>query len=498
MNKRPLFVAAIFFVFGIVVAKYMPDSVGFLYIFIVTLIFILSSLIFSRFHKVSNIFLILSIIFFAILLYINSNTFPEDHISHFLGEDNLKTEIVGVIKSPAITRKPYYGKINSTYLFEIEAVKGQSAEGLAHGEDGWTKVTGLAQIRLQTEKDYRYGDRLLVKGTIRNPKSEIRNPKQIQNQQFPKTHFNYAEYLENQNIFGIINASEKSITLLSHNYKSNLLLRYVYLIREKLKDRFLEKMPLESGAFLRAILLGDRSELPRHIQESFRNSGTMHILAISGLHVGIVASVIILLLKLLRFPREAYYFGTIIFLMFLSVLTGGNPPVVRATVMITVFLIGMLLGRSVDVYNSIGVAGLFILVRSPKDIFDVGFQLSFLAVLSMLYFVPKFMKLIKEDVNIYIKKFFYIPLTVSISASLGTFLLIIYYFRMFTPIAIVANLFIVPAMFVQLVGGLCFSVLCWLPLVSDVLAQFNNILAQIIFWLADFFGALKFGHFYLG
>ena len=274
MHKRPLAVIAVFFIIGIVLAKYLPDSVKFIHIFIITLIFIPLTLILSPKGrgKASNIFLLLSITSFAVLLYVNFNIFPNNHNSYFLGEERLKTNIVGIIKSPALTRKPYYGKINSTYLFEIEGIKCTSAQ-----ENVWLGVQGLAQIRIQTEKDYGYGDRLLVKGTIRNPKSEILNSKQIQNPKSKKNHFDYGEYLARQNIPALINTRENNVTTLSHNYKSNPILRYIYLVRAKLKNRIIEKMPLESGAFLRAILLGDRSELPKDIQTSFKKSGTMHI-----------------------------------------------------------------------------------------------------------------------------------------------------------------------------------------------------------------------------
>jgi len=169
MHKRPLAVIAVFFMLGIVLARFLPDSVKFIHIFIVTLSLIVISFVFSRnktsneiassplaprndsVKKASNIFLLLSIASFAVLLYVNSNVFSDNHISHFLGEERLKTDIVGVIKSPALTRKPYYGKINSTYLFEAEQIGGKS-------------IRGLAQIRIQTEKDYVYGDRLLVRG----------------------------------------------------------------------------------------------------------------------------------------------------------------------------------------------------------------------------------------------------------------------------------------------------------------------------------------------
>ena len=155
MNKRPLAVIAIFFALGIIIAKFLPEAIKFHHVFALTALLILSTFIFSK-----NSLLVLSITSFAALLYINSNTLPNDHISQFLGEEKLKTAVVGVIRSPALARKPYYGKINSTYLFEIEALE----------KDGeWWKVKGVGQIRIQTEKDYAYGDRLLVRGAIRKP-----------------------------------------------------------------------------------------------------------------------------------------------------------------------------------------------------------------------------------------------------------------------------------------------------------------------------------------
>jgi len=513
VNKRPIAVISVFFILGIVLARTLPLSIGFHHIFIITTASILSSFMFSRFKKTSNIFLSLSVIFFAALLYLNSNFFPDNHIGHFLGEEKLKRDIVGIIKSPALTRRPYYGKINSTYLFEIEGIKDkgvrlrQAASALgfaglsteAEGEstsakaDEWYAVNGLGQIRIQREEDYQYGDRLLVTGTIRKPPLPlfVRGPASNKG-------FNYREYLERQNIFAVINTKENNITVLSRNYKSNPILRYTYLVREKLKNRFIEKMPLDSGAFLRAILLGDRSELPKHIQHAFKNSGTMHILAISGLHVGIIALVIIYLLRVLRIRREFSYIVTILFLIFFALLTLSRPSVLRAVVMACIFLIGMLLGRRVDVYNSLGIAGLFILIRNPKDLFNVGFQLSFLAVIFIVYLVPRFMKLARQDANPCIKKYLYMPLAVSISAWLGTAPLILYYFRIITPIAIVANVFIIPLLFILLIGGLVFLLFGWMSFLGSFLAGFNELCAHIIFFLTDFFSSLRFGHFHLG
>ena len=126
MNKRPLAVIALFFILGIVLARYLPESVKFQHILTVTIILIISNL----FHRVGGqnghlrgVFLGLAIISFAALLYLNSNTFPKNHITNFIGEEKIKTGIVGTIKSPALARRPYYGKIASTYLFDTEALQ---------------------------------------------------------------------------------------------------------------------------------------------------------------------------------------------------------------------------------------------------------------------------------------------------------------------------------------------------------------------------------------
>ena len=524
MNKRPLAVIAVFFIIGIVLARFLPDSVKFPHIFIVTLVFIIVSFIFSRIdsrfrgndkeigndngccQKIANIFLLLSITSFAALLYLNSNIWPDNHISHFLGEEKLKTGIVGIIKSPALTRKPYYGKINSTYIFELEAIKGHNGKT---EENEWLGVKGLTQIRIQTEEDYGYGDRLFVRGTIRRPAGiDSRlpsgkaagfrgNDKNRGNDKLrgdSNNRFDYRAYLERQNIFALINTKEHNVTVLSHNYKSNPILKYIYSIRERLKDQILEYMPLDSGAFLRAILLGDRSELPKHIQTSFKNSGTMHILAISGLHIAIIVLVILYLFRIIGVKREVSYCFTIIFLIFFALFTLSRPSVVRASIMACAFLMGMLLGRKVDVYNSLGFAALFILIKNPKDLFNVGFQLSFLAVVSILFFVPRLMKLVQDYKNYYVKRFLYIPLAVSVSAWIGTFPLILYYFKIITPVAIIANLFIIPMLSAMLIASMAFLALGWLPVLGPFLGQANHLIAQVIFSLADFFASLKFGH----
>jgi len=261
MHKRPVAIIAALFITGIFSGKSLSSYIGLSQIFLAVLFFIIATIIFIRLSKTAHIFLFLLIISSGALSYLNSNIFPPDHISYFLGKDKVKAEIIGTIKGPVEARGVYYGKVSSRYMFKLEEISllydSVSRRTATHG------VSGLALIRIQSEKDYQYGDRLLIKGTIRNTKFETQNPK------FQKNNFNYAEYLENQDIFAIINASGKNVTLLARDYKVNPVLKYAYLARGKLKDQFLEKMPLESGAFLRGMLLGEKSELPQKTKEIF-------------------------------------------------------------------------------------------------------------------------------------------------------------------------------------------------------------------------------------
>jgi competence protein ComEC len=483
MHKRPLAVIAAFFISGIVLGRFLPDSVGLFHVFVVTLILITLTLILSlKREREAHVFLFLSIISLGSLLYLSSNIFPPNHISRFLGKDKLKTDIIGVIESPALTRKPYYGKISSAYLFDIEQIEDES-------------VTGLARIRIKTERDYEYGDRLLVRGTIKRPRLPLIPTLSPEGR--GSRYFNYREYLERQNIFALINTKENNVTVLSRDYKSNPVLKYIYLSRERLKGQIIEKMPLEYSAFLNALLLGDRSELPECIQKSFKDSGTMHVLAISGLHVGLIVFFILYMLRLLRVKREWSYCFMIIFLIFFALFTLSRPSVIRAVIMAGVFLIGILMGRKVDIYNSLALAALFILIKNPKDLFNVGFQLSFMAVFFIAYLTPRFMGIIPSNFDFRVKRYVLTSLMVSASAWIGTFPLVLYYFKVVTPIAIFSNLLMIPVISILLIGGLGFALLGWVPFIGAFLAGFNSFFCGIIFYLADLLSSLRFGHFYL-
>ena len=148
-----------------------------------------------------------------------------------------------------------------------------------------------------------------------------------------------------------------------------------------LADKFLQG---DEAALLLGLALGERSGLSARVQEAFSNTGTTHVLAVSGLHVVLVAFILFLILRIFRVPRRWAALGTCFGLVFYTLLTGSPPSIVRATIMAVAVLMGGMFERQGNGLNMLGLAGLLILFFWPQSLFDVGFQLSFAATAGIL------------------------------------------------------------------------------------------------------------------
>src|SRR3989338_1488508 len=136
----------------------------------------------------------------------------------------------------------------------------------------------------------------------------------------------------------------------------------------------------EHAAFLKALLLGERSDVSAEFEDLFIRTGTLHLLAVSGFNVGFLSVALLFFLGPLRLPKKLQWMLVLAAIWFYCLLVGWQAPLVRASVMATLLILGRLLGRKTDLLNSLGLAALILLAVNPKSIFDIGFQLSFLAV----------------------------------------------------------------------------------------------------------------------
>ncbi|MCX8109488.1 MAG: ComEC family competence protein, partial [Verrucomicrobiae bacterium] len=238
-------------------------------------------------------------------------------------------------------------------------------------------------------------------------------------------------------------------------------------VHRPLSDRFVRwaqktlarGLPREDEAvrLLWAMTLGWRTALTEEVSEPFMKTGTMHIFAISGLHVALVTGILVSGLRIVRVPRSVAGLIVVPVLWFYTMATGWQPSAIRSSIMMTVVLVGWTLRRPVDLLNSLAAAAVLILLWEPRQLFQAGFQLSFSVVLSMALLGEQLSAkadelfradpLIPEDIVpwwkqwwVYFLRYLGRATAVSFSAWLGSMPLIATYFHLITPVSIVANL----------------------------------------------------------
>ena len=255
--------------------------------------------------------------------------------------------------------------------------------------------------------------------------------------------FNYAKYLQRKNISHIIYIND-DLLISSRNDIS---------FSEKIKQKRLNvlskisqtEMSIRSREFLKGIILADRTEIDAETANDFNRSGLMHFLAISGTHIVVIFGMLYLLLmkfSTVKFKRYAIIVS-LLFIWVFALFIGFGNSVVRSCIMISVYFIYVLLQRKPDLLHSLSISAFVILMMDTQQIFDVGFQLSFIAVLGIFWLNQPILKYFPRQDN-YFKKLIYNTISISISAQLATLPLVIYYFHQFSFISLLANFFIVP------------------------------------------------------
>ena len=314
-------------------------------------------------------------------------------------------------------------------------------------------VQGRVMLSVKDNYPFKYGDAVRCKVRLKRPHN-FQNPGGFDYE----THLRFRQIL----VQGFI--SEGSDIVVLRENQGNPFRTAIERYRRHLKDIIRSNAPSPQGEIIQAMILGDQKEIPDDIREQFNRTGTSHIIAISGFNVGIIAAfsffIIRLLLKssenlLLRFNiikiSTLLTFFPITFFVFIA---GMGASVVRAAIMVLVFMISILLGKQRDLYNALALSALVILLVDPPSLFDVSFQLSFSAVAAILFITPKLSALlpqINSEGPSGIRLFFhraahniFLFIAASTGAILGTLPLISLYFNRLSIIALPANLFIAP------------------------------------------------------
>lgn len=242
---------------------------------------------------------------------------------------------------------------------------------------------------------------------------------------------------------------------------------------------------------LSALTLGYKKSLDSDTKQVFANTGAMHVLAVSGLHVGIVFlafNSIFSFLKRQRSTRVLFLAGALVVLWGYAFITGLSPSVQRAALMFSFAQIGLAMRRPVNIYNTISASAVILLVVDPRLLSDVGFQLSYTAVLGIVYFQPKISAVVSSGNRLL--NYILGLLSVSVAAQVGTAALSCYYFRQFPVWFWITNLVVIPAAFVLILLGVCVLIFSYLPLVSGFLASIASWIVEAVVQLLEWIECL--------
>jgi competence protein ComEC len=416
---------------------------------VITLIFSSIGFVFAYFlntkkkyqsHFFEIFVLILSFVFGMVTTYLHKETNSKNHFSYFLSERN---NVQGII-SEKLKSTVYYDK----FILKTASVNDQNCIG---------KI--ILYVPKKANKIIEVGNVIKV----------FETPTLLQNS-FNPHQFDYANYLQNQNIFHELKFKE---TDKLEVYNDANFYHYINVIKSKLlKSYQIDSFKKDNYNLLMALLFGEKTELSKELSNSYTQAGIIHILAISGLHIALIYGIVLWLTKPLQRVKKGkiyIFFISLSVLWFYAILAGFSASIVRAAVMFSIIALAKILNRQSNIYNSLALSALFLLLYNPNYLFDVGFQLSFAAVLSIVMFQPFVRKYSYS--KYYVLRETKSLLLISLVAQIGVLPLTLYYFGQFPLLFLVANLIAIPLSSIILVLGL-------------VLIPFNFLLPNVAVYLS--------------
>jgi len=449
-NKAPLIRPLISFITGILLALTIPYFCNNTYIFVFISVFIILilQLYFSYKYEwllglIINITLVL--LGYQLTITHNEKLSPE----HFLNfKSNSEYAYVHITQAPVKKDK------SIKVIAEVRAIK---------RDNKWQPTKGKILLYLQKDEQSNticYGDNLITK-THFTELQPPHNPHQ----------FNYKKYLSYRNIYHQAFLKSEMWSLANKNTGSPL-----HTITLELRNKLLKIMSdynIKNNEFAvgSALLLGYEDELNQELFSAYSSSGVIHILSVSGLHVGIVYFVFNWIFFFFEKIKKGNVIKAILLmfiLWFYAGITGLSPSVLRATAMFTFIIIAQAFNRNNNIYNTLAASAFFLLLINPFIIMDVGFQLSYLAVIGIVTLYPLIYPTF-EFGNKLIDMIWKMT-AVSIAAQIATFPLCLFYFHQFPNYFLLANLIAIPLSTLIIYLGISLLLLFKIPLIANVLA----------------------------
>ncbi len=466
----PLVRVTLFFVFGILFAQITKPKLHLLFLLVSsTFLLLIFSYFFSKKRPIHKLHfgLLTFLTSFLIGVFTLVTAVQTNNSNHYVYQLNLikKDNFIEIL----IKEKLKTSTKNDRFVAQIHTLNGKKSYGKL--------LVNIAKD--STTHPIDIGALLKIKGSIYLTKKP-NNPNQ----------FDYAKYLENKQIYGQIYTDYSRIKVNQHFEKS--IVNYASKLRTRI-IRNLEKNHFNETELnvVNALILGQQQDISQEINRDYQYAGAVHILSVSGLHVGFILLFITFLLKPIPNTKTNSLVKLIIVVISLwsfGIIAGLAPSVVRSVTMFSFVAIGLFLRRSVNIYHTLLVSALLILLFQPYFLFDVGFQLSYLALFFIVWLQPLLTSIWTPKNKVI--TYFWEIITVSFAAQIGTFPLSVYYFHQFPGLFIVTNIIIIPMLSIILCLGVVVMVLAafdfvWTPLLKT-LEWSIWLLNKIISWVASF------------
>lgn len=454
--KRPFVSITIPLIIGIVYSYYLNVNMLIIFSFMIFLLGYYSLNIIK--HKSNNINMFFIFMFLGmILIKVNLNM---STLSLKIGNNLSLKGVVEEIK--------YEEDEESKYIVNIYSVKDYK-ESLEIKEKIVLKVIGEQKVEL--------GDKIDFNGVLKEPLSNG-NPKL----------FNYKLSLLSNKIFATMTIKDYALTEINKEDKA-LKYRMKSKFKEDIERVFDSYLNEDSSSLMKSIVLGEHSYLDEDSISKYRDLGLAHILAVSGLHIGIIAGFLIFILSNLGIKRKRVVQITLAIIWFYGFLIGFPPSLLRANIMFTILYYAQILSEPLDSINGLFFAMFLLLIINPMWIFNLGFQFSFLATFSIIYFTPKVQKGFYPYKN---------RLTYTLAGLLGVYIGILpiqaYYFNKISLLSILGNLFVAPLLSLSLIiGGIMILFSYLISPLNIILGFFLNLLLGIQFKIIETLSAISFG-----
>jgi len=465
--KKPILCFISSFIGGILLGRYLSFPILPLYLGILVL-FSLSFFFYLKKEKTAA-YLLLFLTFFIGIIHFYIHYYPSpSHIINF-APTSKAVQVTGKV----INRPQLKGGKRVTFIVEAEKIEFEEEKGGGQRKE-IEEISGKVWVNSYFPyKNYDYGDRIKIKGKLRIPRGAGK-----------KGEFDWQRYLSYQGVWVEVNTGKVEVI---EKGRGNPIFSLAYKSGDWVRELIDKTLPHLHRSILKGILLGDKESLPPDILNSFRETGTAHVLVVSGLHVGLVLFIIFLLFRTAGLSSKLTSFLALPLLWYYALLTGFRPPVVRATFMATTGLVCFLVDRQTSPLIILSLAALLILIINPLNLFTVSFQLSFVAVGGIVYLTPYIMDKLKK-----LPSFLKGPLSISSAAQLSLLPLLAFYFHQLPLIGIVTNLLIVPLITIILALGF---LSCFLGIVSlkasQIIANTNWLTMEALLKVVNF---LSFPH----